>query len=642
MSKRLTPEPTPGVGFARTLRIAFAAVGFGVFTILLLSLRNVDDVPISVTALLVVLAGFSAWNPAAALAILAASIPVASWVGRTWNGSVAWPETLAVAFAAGYSARALRRSSGDPLDPPVLVFIALVGASLAVRLTVLSSTIGAEAVTLLLVQLATADYFVGAGAFRELDAAMRMIEGMVLLHATASVSRHHPTAARRLVRCFVAGAAAAAVLNLWRVWQGALRADSPLLAFGHYLATLRYNVHFADVNAAGSYFVMALLPACALMLAGHRMRWGPAVALIASSAVLSGSRAALLGGAIAALAWAGWRLKGTLSASGMRSRALAVCTFVLLGGLIGTASYISARRNLTPSVTAIHIRAEFAKTTFRMVEAKPVFGVGIGRYPERSAIYSSPILVEDYGLRHENAHNNFLQVLGELGILGFAGLIWVLWAAARQALRAQPGRDGMLQQGIIAGLLAFVLTWLSGHPLLIDEPALLFWLLLGTASAAGMPARLVAERRASAGRSGRAVSALAIVVLAVSIPWRAQREVADADLEHRGIGLSAWQHAEDGIRYRFASASSTIFVPSYARVVIIPLRSTEPGVEQLVALRLDGQAAGAVRVPSDRWYDLQMVVPRDRKARFLRLELLVEGADASQPALLMVGRVDSR
>ncbi len=84
----------------------------------------------------------------------------------------------------------------------------------------------------------------------------------------------------------------------------------------------------------------------------------------------------------------------------------------------------------------------------------------------------------------ENAHNNFLQVLGELGIVGFVPFVWALWAIARVVARSS--RAGTLPApalGGAAGLAAFVLTWLTGHPLLIFEVATAFWLVLGAVAA---------------------------------------------------------------------------------------------------------------------------------------------------------------
>jgi O-antigen ligase len=623
-------------------RCAVAAAGCALFAILLLSLRHVDGVPAAVVLFLVGLAGLSARRPGAALTLLAVLLPVANWTGRTWNGSVAWPETLVVAFAAGYCARGLRRSTepADDLGLPIALFTALVCASLAVRLMVLHGIIGAEALALQLVQVASVDYFIGSGGFREVDAAMRLVEGMVLLWAASSVGSGNPAFAPRLVRWFVAGAAAAAALNLWRIWQGALRAESPVTAFVQYLWTLRYNVHYGDVNAAGSYFMMALLPAVALAIAPWRPRWTPAVIVIATSVLLSGSRAAFLAGALAVFSWSAWHLRQRFGGTSSRSLRPMLVSILLLGCAAGLVLYLAARRNVTAPSTALQVRTEFARTTFRMASAYPAFGVGIGQYPDRSSMYSSRLLVETFAMRHENAHNNFFQVLGELGFLGLAGFVWVLWTAGARAVRKRVEPMDPLHQGVLAGLLAFVLTWLSGHPLLIDEPALLFWLLLGAAAGWGSGSVTAAGR---IGPWRAATLAFAGLILIVSVGVRAGREIATADLEHRGIGLSGWLTADDGVRYRLAGRTSSVFVPSEARLVTIPLRAREPGKELSVALLLNGRPADVVQVPQDRWRPVQIILnPGEEAPLFSRLDLRVGGSTVQADDLLMIGKIESR
>ena len=113
-----------------------------------------------------------------------------------------------------------------------------------------------------------------------------------------------------------------------------------------------------------------------------------------------------------------------------------------------------------------------------MTEANPAFGVGIGRFYSRSGEFSSSGAAQEFPPAvHENAHNNFLQILAELGIVGFGVMMWLLWTAAGYGRRLL-GADmhDPLRWGLMTGLSAFVLSCLGGHPLLIDEPAFAFWL----------------------------------------------------------------------------------------------------------------------------------------------------------------------
>jgi hypothetical protein len=271
-----------------------------------------------------------------------------------------------------------------------------------------------------------------------------------------------------------------------------------------------------------------------------------------------------------------------------------------------------------------------------MIQAHPSFGVGVGQYAEQSSSYSAPGLLQMFSSTTENAHNNFLQVLGELGIIGFAGFLWLLWATAKQTAAGLRRASNPQRQAVAAGVVAFVLTWFSGHPLLVDEPAFSFWLLLGTAAGWAPAAPRVGRWR------GATIIAVALA-LALSIPVRARQQVAAADLEHQGIGLSSWHHGDDGRRYRLAGSWSTLFVPSDARAITIPLRSAQPGTELMVSLRLNGRPADAVRLTGERWYDLHLILPSKRDApRFSRLELRVDDDSATDASRLMIGKVEWR
>jgi O-antigen ligase len=610
-----------------------ALSGGGIFGGLLVAQFFSDHIALPGLLVLCAFAALAAARPPVALGGLALFLPIATWIGRNWNGSVAWPEALTVAFAAGYCARAVQRGWGPrrALDVPVLLFVATVAASLVVKAAMLYATIGGDSLIREFLPSSLWDYFVSSGGFRELDAAMRLIEGMVLLHAAATCALQ-PAIASRLIAFVVAGGAVASALNLWRIWIGAQRADAPFEAFVHYLFTLRFNTHYGDVNAAGSHFVMILIPALALCTISRR--WLPAPLLIVTSVALSGSRSALLAGVIAVGILALRRLQ--LRAGRPTAALKRTAGIIVIAGLCVAAAvvYVAARRNLTPSSTALQYRLEFVKTTFRMLADYPFFGVGVGQYPARTDDYSSPLLLQTFGAWNENAHNNFLQVLGELGLVGAAAFLLVLATATRSWMRRPAGESDRIIESAAAGSLAFILTWFSGHPLLLDAPALSFWLLFGlTVGGSGS----LTTPRPSVARFAIA----ALLLLAISIPIRARTQIASADLEHQGIGLSTWRLDDEGRRYRVAGPSSVIFVPSQARGLIVPLRAVSG--EAVVSVLWNGRPADRIRVPVDRWLELHMAVPADGSApRFSQLGLHVEGAPESESPLLMIGKIEPR
>ena len=636
MTRSLAALRTWGARFGAGL----AALGF---LIILSSLFRVADVPSFVVIVLIAFGIGSAFRPDIALGAIAIGVPLASWLGRWWNGFVAWPEALVVAFCAGYCARsAFGRHQPRPVDPlarPVIVTAAIVVASLAVQLWIDIWRFGAAATGRDLSDLIRASYFVLTMSGDPVDAAMRLLESLVLLTAAASEVRRRPNLASQLVSWAVWGAAIAAAVNVARLWQAASRLEAPMQAFVSHFVTLRLNVHYGDLNAAGSYFVLLFFPALGFALARRTRVYWIAVLLIASGIWISGSRTAL---AVAVLAMVLPAIALGARLSQDRRRWAVAGAAIALAIVAAAAAHFSPKRgNQQSSLAAIQVRVEMIRTSLHMTASNPSFGVGIGRYYFRSGEFSSPELLHLFPPAiHENAHNNFLQFLAELGVIGLGAVLWLLWTAARLcASLLTSERQNAVAWGLVTGLIAFVLSWLGGHPLLIDQPAFTFWLLVGVACGW---ATVVAPPVPSRAQTTWFVGIL-VAVVAISIPWRFVQERANFDLEHRGIGLSShWQPEVDGVRYRLAGATSAVFVPSAAQSLVIPLRSVRELPQLRVELRLDDRPADVVTLTNDRWHYLRLHMMRDRNPpRFRRLELRASGASGDAP-VLMIGKVEPR
>ena len=79
-----------------------------------------------------------------------------------------------------------------------------------------------------------------------------------------------------------------------------------------------------------------------------------------------------------------------------------------------------------------------------------------------------------------NAHNYFLQVATELGILGLIAFVMSLYTPLRASWNhIRFGRNDRFLAGIFAGIVCFLLTCLTGQPLIIAIVAYPFWIALG-------------------------------------------------------------------------------------------------------------------------------------------------------------------
>jgi O-antigen ligase len=553
-------------------------------------------------------------------------------------------EPLLLAFLAGWLLRETIRSQAPAdratrwLVTPALLLAAVVAASVLVQLMVQQAFVDYPWPFLrqVIVHLGS-DYIVFGSRFPGLDQGAAMLEGIGLFVAATTLARRDRLVARRTIAMAAAAAAGVAALNVSRFAAICLRTGVPVLVN---LRTTRVSAAFADFNAAGSYLAMALFLTLGLSVSARRVLrwvWIGSASLVLLAVWLTGSRAALIAVPAGAILFA-WFSRERLRSFSRRTM-VAVVGSVVLVVLLGAWFFPSIATGRNPF--ALQARVEMGEAALRMFRSHPVFGIGIGRFWESSTPYIDSAfrarILADRGVRsptaeRENAHNNYLQILAELGLVGVGPFLWLLAAIARQAWRAGRGRDAMLA-GLIAAVLTFLLTCLTGHPLLIREVAAAFWLVLGVVAALSLDLQSAAADAAErSGRRPRLLVAGAVVCLAISVPVRAYRVLGnEAPLERAAIGVSGWQFDDQGVRFRTMTGQAEFYVPGSACELHLPLR-VDPGgrlamVE--VEIRVDGQPANRVRAVRDSWRELRMLMPIDSNRRFHRIELRTSpGVDA--------------
>lgn len=615
------------------------AAFFLLLTSSLVHLPHVGFVPI---ALVTFVLAVSIWRPASGVEILAALIPVSGeLLGRYWNSYVGWAEVFACAGIAGLSIDAARRRGPGrvpfTIGAPGLLFGLAVTASIAAGLGVRSLTLGPDFAPDLAHHLSSA-YFVETAAYPGLHAGFLLLEGILLIALVSRLLNEKPARLQRIAGAVAVGAALAGMLNIARLMEGALRSDAVLSAIVNLAHARRWNVEYTDYNAAGSYFVMALcLAGVLLVVAGTRKRWwAVSASTILIALWLTGSRTAYAAGVLAiAAAWTLRHAKGRRRIAAAAGIALGATTLV---ALIAFAS--PERAEQRSSRIAADIRFQMAKVGARVMAANPAFGIGVGEFYQHGGDYANGELFNLFPLAHENAHNNFIQIAAELGLVGCIPFIWLvaagLLASAREARRRDEAGDASSLL-IFAGLSAFVITWLAGHPLLTPEPAYLFWIVFGASVGAAESARATPPRLAS-----RRLVAIAAAAIAIAAPLHARTEMDDAELEHVGFGLSEhWMLSPDGIRYRAATGHGAVFVPSDSALTF----SVNPRTDRPVRLevRLEGRVADVITLAPGQWKDVTLPKRSDRKAsRFVPMDFHVLDGDRIEIWLTKVRPVASR
>lgn len=626
------------------LRRIGALTGAAVSLALLLTAINLPSpLPFALAGLLP-LAALAAWRIDIALLVLAATVPIVRFAGGLL-GSAAWPEMLALAVIAGWFCRrtiAADRLHSD-LDAPLAVTAAVIVSSLFVVTTLMQWRLTGFLVPTTWLTAYAQGYFLMESSGDAVDTAMRLLETLVLLRAAASVATEQPRWVARLAAALVGGAAAAAAINVGSLWTAA--PGQGLSSVLRQFLSARVNVPYPDLNAAGSFFVMTLAPAIGLALGCRRRALATmAAVVIAAGLWVSGSRTAVMAGLLALALPLGWRSRGWRVQTLRRAHVAAAALLVVAA--VSTAYLLPHRETQRSANEAAKVRYELARSGLQMLATAPVFGVGIGNYFNLSGQFASKELLALFPpARRENAHNNYIQILAELGLAGFGACLWLAAVSARPLVRLlseEVGEDERrLRWGMAIGIVAFAITCLGGHPLLIDEPAFSLAMLYGAAVGLGTPAAAVAGARITTPHRSQAarIAAAIVIALVAAVPLRWYSARAAMDLSELAFGLTGWYTGRDGVAYRLAGTSSVLYVPATYRAITIPLRATHPHEEVALEIRVDRVTVQERRIRTDDWQLVRLALPPQRgSSRFRRLDLEVT-TRAQTPRVLFIGRI---
>ena len=310
-------------------------------------------------------------------------------------------------------------------------------------------------------------------AGRTYDSSWRYLQNMILflIVYTAIRERKH---VKWLAWSWLAGAAVATIPAILNPPQA--QAD----------LTTRISGTIGDPNELAALLVAGTAFAVALTVVSRK---NPVARLLAISAVLlflfgifyTVSRGGLvaLGVAIIAACLMSGRYR-------LQAAIVGVATVLFVVGYYATVAGVDQRDRVT-TVNGGSGRSDIWKVGWRMVEDKPVIGVGSGNFNIASIHY---LLVAPGAIERDEfivdtpkvAHNSYLQVLAELGIVGLALFLSIIGFAIWCALRAARwfGRVGDTQMEIISRAMVIALVGILAADFFITEQyGKQLWLLLG-------------------------------------------------------------------------------------------------------------------------------------------------------------------
>jgi putative inorganic carbon (HCO3(-)) transporter len=577
------------------------------------------SVPLYLKALLALLLAITMASPAHGLLMVVGLVPF----DRLFSPGVQVPpirvsEGMVLAFLGGWLVRRIivpmPRTRTDWTSPLALLSV-LVAASAIVEVAALQPTIADVGPFASQVwRFLSAIYLLPTGTFLPLAAAALLLEGLGVMAVAARLSVVDPKLPRRLLLVGTAAAFVVATLNLVELVRR--------LSAGAVDGWPRISVNDPDLNAAGSYFIL-FLPAACLLAREKSVALAVGVGAWFVAAIwLTGSRAAFAAAILLAAAGALVYRVPNLFASRKRV-ALAVAAIILAAVASAAIATTVVMRSDAQASRWLDLRREFAFTSFRMIETDPIFGIGAGQYYSRSASFMSPELLRIYP--SENAHNNFLQIGAELGIAGLAMFLWLLASVGVATLRSDA--DAVVKRAALAGLAGFLVTCVTGHPLLVYEVAYPFWLMMSVAAGLAVSNGTDASdgmRRGLVNRRWALPVVLAIVV--VSVPVRVAWKVSRLDMSGVVYGLhSPLRDTATGRTYRWTTDTATVFIRREARAFQLPARllNVPDGASAEVFVQLDGRPASLQRIGTG-WGSIGLRLPLQRRAhRYRRLDLSV-------------------
>ena len=517
---------------ARLLIRISIAVFTGVVILLTQSVFWNNAISSPVRAVLFGVAMLAFFRPQNALLVLAGLAPLAQiWIpllGSPMRGS----EAMVLAFLSGALMRgwalgSFRSFPSDRLQAAAAVFSAVIAASCLEQLWFLQIQLNYPGPFLWdTVAHVGREYFTSLRGYGVVFDAMLPLEGLALLLCVAHYCRAVPGFGLKVVRIVAISAVGAAAFNLAFFAEELVETGAPLDRFADFVTEKRWSAHVGDVNAAGSFFAMAMSIAfgSALTNRSKRFAWAAAGLILGVALWMTASRTAL----VAALLLVFLSITVAILRRFCSVRATLVITATALVGLSAALWRFVPLESLGRSASrAITIRWLFLGTTWRMLLSEPLFGVGIGQYALWSDDFASPEMLNYYV--RENAHNNFAQVAGELGLVGLAAFLIVLTISFWRGHRAKRSHDSILAP-VTLGLAAFILTWLGGHPLLVPEVSYPFWIALGVVAGLASTIRT--------GRTPVGVTAIIVIALLTSIPFRVERKTDRLDFTRVRFGFS--------------------------------------------------------------------------------------------------------
>jgi O-antigen ligase len=518
---------TPQRAWAATAAALWRNLLFGTMALLCLDFTVVHLLhhaanPWYVSPLLVA-GALAAWfNPVLAALGFVVVIPLLNGTGLIWSepSGNPWNVVFSGIFLAWYIKRAFVRGKRfDPVTSAAVLADILSTAVLCSLLILLLGYPRPEIVPAIFREIALNQYVL----LYSVQAAAVLTQGVFLFRLieleAGTVGSYQPFAKTVLiVAAIVVGFSVVQFAFDVPVWRGLIGKGKRGLFSP-----------FDDIHSYGSTIVLLFSVVLSMAIGGRgrsRVFHGIAAVLLAACAVYSLSRATWVALLVVAMVSV-WQLR--------RRQAIAltagiVLAIVLAFTVLQTKNFqipsvpLSAKELASPAI--LSMRFYQWNIAGAMIRDVPLSGVGIGSLLRLFPFYSDYDPAVDgagpYAVRAPaNAHNYFVQLAAELGIPALAVFLILLAYAYRSAfgrLASEPDAKPFVR-GLMVGVGGYLLTCLTGHPLLLPAQQFVFW--FAVAALAVAPGRSPDDASSQFGRPALATVALLGAAMIAGYAYRA-------------------------------------------------------------------------------------------------------------------------
>jgi hypothetical protein len=242
------------------------------------------------------------------------------------------------------------------------------------------------------------------------------------------------------------------------------------------------------------------------------------------------------------------------------------------------------------------------ETAWSLVREHPLWGNGLGTVRILYDAHRGP----DNPHRRENTHSQPLQTAAESGIIGLG----VLCAVIALALRGGAFAGGPARRqfgGPALALIGFLLTSLTGHPLVLPELQLAFWLLVALCVPRPDPGphAVAPAMRSPALPTGSLSGLLAAAVLITGVV-RVGTAVAQSRRLPHSYGLyEVFSQGGDGVPFIWARQRAALTLLVERPHLMLPIRAGHPDVSVespvVVTVQTDGTALERLVLTDGSW-----------------------------------------